>query len=174
MSDIQLELDWHQSAYKYYQSSRILSFLGYSKQSINALCTSIEKFLKILIIIRNNKSETDVKGEYMHNLKKLFEDSSLDPQKEFQIISYVCNEFQYNKIRYEFEPITNNLNLYHDKLDKEIIKLSNKIIDLMNHKHNSSISYSYYTIIRQDKKYKDYFLRRALKSFDKTRRIDYT
>ena len=105
----QEERDWHKSAIKYYQSYRILQFLGYTKQGLNMLLTSVEKLLKTLIAIRLNLSEKELRERYNHSLKRLLADSNLD-EKEFPNIFGISNKFQYNKIRYEFEVIPNIIN----------------------------------------------------------------
>jgi len=170
----QQDLDWYTSARKYYQSFRILSFLGYTKQALNALCTSIEKFLKHIIMLDKGITEKETKNNYRHDLKKLFKDSNVNSD-DFKIINSLCNQLDYNNIRYEFEATTNSIVLHHKELDDEMMKISKHVICLINKKYGVTIGYFESDgIPRQYRKYKKYFLKRAFKSYDRTGRIDFT
>ena len=169
----QEERDWHKSAIKYYQSYRILQFLGYTKQGLNMLLSSVEKLLKTLIAIRLNLSEKELRERYNHSLKRLLADSNLD-EKEFPNIFGISNKFQYNKIRYEFEVIPNIINLNLRELDAEIKKISRLVMMAYNKKHHTCANPEYWPIKNQYLKYKEYFLNRALKGRDDILRIDCT
>lgn len=167
--DEQEEFDWHTSAVKYYESARILLFFGYSKQGISLLCLSIEKLLKIYICLKDNQNIS-----YTHDLKRLFTKSGLT-KEDFPIIHKTCNNFTYSKIRYDFDAITNDINLVHKELNKEFMRLSNLIIDAYNKKYHCQVNYRvHFNMVHQNRKYKEYCLKRALKSYDKTLRIDFT
>lgn len=167
------ELDWHMSAGKYYQSFRILVYLGYTKQALSQLLISIEKSLKILIAIPNNLSKEELKNKYGHNLLKLLQESNLK-EKEFETIFKVCNTFEYNDLRYEFELVGNGINVALKKLDEEIHSLSRKIITEFNKKHNTRCNIGRFPTNMQDRKYKSHFQKMALTKSDKILRFDMT
>jgi len=167
------ELDWHMSAAKYYQSFRILVYLGYTKQALSQLLISIEKYLKVLITIPNNLSSEEVKKGYGHDLLKLLEKSNLKIE-EFETIFNVCNTYKYNDLRYEFDLVGNGINVSLKKLDEEIHSLSKKVIEEYNKKHKTRCLTNRWPNISQDKKYKDHFLKMSLAKRDKILRFDMT
>ena len=169
---IQESLDWHDSAAKYYFSYRVLIYLGFTKQAYNMLCFCIEKLLKIHIKLKTNSFD------YTHNLKLLFSKSKLN-KKDYSLIEDLCNNLVYNDLRYEFDITSNKITLLHEDLDKEFSNLSLEIIKLINKSYNTNICYGHWdslkqVFLRQDKKYKHTFLKRALESYDKIQRFDFT
>lgn len=166
-------MDWKDSAVKCYQSCRILNFFGYTKQSESLICISIEKFLKLYVSIINNLTEENLKKKFQHNLKHLFSDSKLS-SKQFPIIYAICMKFNYNESRYDFIGRTNELNVVHKDLDKEIKMLFELIVKKLNSKYNVNIRKDYWLKVRQDRKYKEYCLKRALKGRDTILRADFT
>ena len=167
------EIDWLSSSRKYYHAFRILLFLGYTKQAENLLLISIEKFLKTYLSIRNNKSEEELKKEYRHNLKTLFFAAKLNLQK-YTLIQKICEKADYNRIRYKNVAVVNELNLLTDQIENEIKYLNEDVILMLNQKYKTNLVKENWPNPKQDRKYKAYFLKMALKGRDKIYRIDFT
>lgn len=130
---LQEHIDWHDSGIKYYHSSIILNYYNYTKQSFSLLCTSIEKLLKIYLILLGKTTKEKVKNDYFHNLNKMLKDSKLD-NKKFTKIFMLCEKLKYNQIRYNYELIGNLSTNWIKDIHLEINNLSEIIMKTINEK----------------------------------------
>jgi len=166
-------LDWQDSAAKHYGCFRTLLFLGYTKQAMQLLCLSVEKFLKLYVSLKYKLNEEQIKTKYGHGLKKLFADTLLD-KTEYNFIHQTCEKFEYNSLRYDFEGIGNGANFVLPEIETEIKKLSRETILLFNNKYKARVIVDRWPNIRQDRKYKKYFLERALRGKNTSLSMDFT